>query len=168
MSDAQYKVLLVEDNAVNALVVRKMLERAETPRFEVRPAGSLVEALDQLAEGGFDAVLLDLNLPDSAGIETFLSIQRNASGLALVILSGVEDEALARKAVELGAQDYLAKTALNPADLVRALQYGIIRSRKTAEDRKPEPTGNILAFLGAKGGVGTTTLACHTARELKR
>jgi len=80
---SEYRVLLVEDNAVNALMVRTMLERVENPRFAVSHADSLVKALDVLAHGGFDAALVDLNLPDSAGLETFLAIQRNAAGLAI-------------------------------------------------------------------------------------
>jgi Flp pilus assembly CpaE family ATPase len=169
MSNTEYRVLLVEDNAVNALMVRKMLERVDNPRFQMSHADSLVKALDLLAAGGFDAALVDLNLPDSAGLETFLAIQRNAPGVAIVILSGCDDEALSMKAVELGAQDYLSKADLSSHELVRALQYGVIRSRKTVEERRTnQPTGSILAFLGSKGGVGLTTLACHTAREWKR
>jgi Flp pilus assembly CpaE family ATPase len=165
---SEYRVLLVEDNAVNALMVRTMLERVENPRFAVSHADSLVKALDVLAHGGFDAALVDLNLPDSAGLETFLAIQRNAAGLAIVVLSGVEDEALSMKAVERGAQDYLSKTALHSPELVRALQYGIIRSRKQAEERRPSQTAAVVALLGSKGGVGVTTLACHMAREFKK
>jgi Flp pilus assembly CpaE family ATPase len=169
MANSEYRVLLLEDNAVNALLVRKMLERVESPQFEVEHAGSLMNALDLLANSRFDAALVDLNLPDSSGIETFLAIQRNAPGLAVVVLSGMDDEALSMKAVELGAQDYLSKTALNAQDLVRALQYGVIRSRKSAEERRPpQQTGSVLGVLGSKGGVGVTTLACHLAREWKR
>lgn len=169
MANPDYGVLLVEDNAVNALMVRNMLERAENPRFEVSHAASLVTAMGMLATGHFDAALVDLNLPDSSGIETFLAIQRNAPGLAIVILSGSDDDALSMKAVELGAQDYLHKTDLKAQDVIRALQYGIIRSRKTVDERRPQqPVGSVLAFLGSKGGVGVTTLACHSARELER
>jgi Flp pilus assembly CpaE family ATPase len=167
MSNSEYKVLLLEDNAVNALMVRKMLERVDSHKFEVAHADSLLKALDLLSHGSFDAALVDLNLPDSDGIETFLAIQRNAPGLAVVILSGIDDEALSMKAVELGAQDYLSKTALNAHELVRALQYGVIRSRKSAEPRTQQ-AGSVLAILGSKGGVGVTTLACHLAREWKR
>jgi len=169
MASAAYKVLLLEDNAVNALLVRRMLERVDSPKFEVSHADSLLKALGLLANGGFDAALVDLNLPDSSGIETFLAIQRNAPGVAVVVLSGMDDEALSMKAVELGAQDYLPKTELHSHELVRALQYGVIRSRKVAEDRRPQQQiASVLALLGSKGGVGVTTLACHLAREWKR
>jgi pilus assembly protein CpaE len=169
MASSEYRVLLLEDNAVNALLVRKMLERADNPRFEISHADSLLKALDLLANTAFDAALVDLNLPDSSGIETFLAIQRNAPGLAVVVLSGMDDEALSMKAVELGAQDYLSKAALNAPELVRALQYGVIRTRKLTEERRPaQQQAGVLAVLGSKGGVGATTLACHMAREWKR
>src|SRR5690242_13212480 len=170
MSETEYRVLHLEDNQVNALVVRKMLEACENPAFAVSHADCLLKALDLLSQGHFDAALIDLNLPDSSGIETFLAIHRNAPGVAVVVLSGCGSEAIAMKAVELGAQDYLQKPQLNKSELNRALQYAIIRSRKTANGQRIEAAepGTVIGFIGAKGGVGTTTLACHTAQALAR
>jgi Flp pilus assembly CpaE family ATPase len=169
MDSPDFKVLHVEDDRVNALIVGKMLETSESPTFEVLHADSLLKALDLLTQTRVDAAIVDLNLPDSSGIETFLTIQRNAPSLAVVVLSGDENQSLARKAVELGAQDYLAKTDLKKNDLVRAVQYAIIRSRKVAtEERSRSGPSGVIGLVGAKGGVGVTTLACHFARELKR
>lgn len=169
MPNSHYRVLLLEDNPVNALVVRKTLEASEGPTFNVSHADSLVKALDFIAAGSFDAALVDLNLPDSSGIETFLALQRSAPALPVIILSGCDDDSLAIKAVELGAQDYLSKSSFSGTEIVRALQYGIARSRNMRGDRAPNDSlGSILAFLGSKGGVGATTLACYTAREWKR
>jgi Flp pilus assembly CpaE family ATPase len=84
-------------------------------------------------------------------------------------LSGDENQSLAMKAVELGAQDYLAKTDLKKNNLVRAVQYAIIRGRKAAiEERSRSGPAGVIGLIGAKGGVGVTTLSCHFARELKR
>jgi pilus assembly protein CpaE len=162
------RVLLIEDNAVNALLVQKMLKSVESPVFHVTHADSLLKALELAGRSRFDAALVDLNLPDSNGLETFLAIQRTAPSLAIVVLSACESDEIAIQAVEMGAQDYLNKQSLSAADLVRALNYGIIRSRKRAEEQPNRPPTNVLGFLGSKGGVGTTTLACHAARELKR
>src|SRR5215208_4365725 len=109
MAVPDFKVLHLEDDRVNALVVGKMLETSETPTFEVSHADSLLNALSRLTQTRFDAAIVDLNLPDSNGIDTFLAIQRIAPSLPLVVLSGDESQSLAKKAVELGAQDYLAK-----------------------------------------------------------
>ena len=162
------KVLLVEDNLVNARLVQQMLKDVDGTRFEVTHIESLVKALDALAAQRFDIGLVDLSLPDSEGLETFLAIQRHARDLPVVVLSGCENESLAMTAVARGAQDYLVKGKLRAADLVRAMQYGIIRSRKASEDPSARQSAEVIAFLGAKGGVGTTTLACHTAHCLRR
>ncbi len=168
MKNPECRVLLVEDNAVNALLVRKMLEGAENPVFHVTHAECLVQALELTGRERFDAALVDLNLSDSNGLETFLAIQRAAPGLAIMVLSGCESDEFALKAVELGAEDFFPKQKLNAAGLVRALHYSIIRNRKRSEERSGHQPATVLGFLGSKGGVGTTTLACHAARELKR
>jgi pilus assembly protein CpaE len=162
------KVLLVEDNLVNARLVQQMLKDADAASFEVTHIESLVKALDMLARNRFDVGLVDLSLPDSEGLETFLTIQRHAPDLPVVVLSGCDNESLAMTAVERGAQDYLVKGKLRAADLVRAMRYGIIRSRKTSEESVTRQNAQVIAFLGGKGGVGTTTLACHAAHCLKR
>jgi pilus assembly protein CpaE len=168
MRDQECRVLLVEDNAVNALLVQKMLQSVENPVFRVTPADTLLKALELASTKRFDAALVDLNLPDSNGLETFLAIQRAAPSLAIVVLSSCEGDEIPLKAVELGAQDYLSKQQLNAADLVRTLHYSVIRSRKHADERPGQQPATVLGFLGSKGGVGTTTIACHVARELKR
>jgi pilus assembly protein CpaE len=168
MLSRECKVLLVEDNPVNASLVRHMLKDTDGASFVVTHVESLVKALDRLAKDKFDIGLVDLSLPDSEGLETFLAVQRHAPGLPVVVLSGCDDEALAMAAVERGAQDYLVKGKLRAADLIRAVQYGIIRGRKASEDPAPRRTAEVVAFLGGKGGVGTTTLACHASHCLKR
>jgi pilus assembly protein CpaE len=168
MLNQDCRVLLVEDNAVNALVVQKMLKDADGRVFHVSHANTLGQALELICRIRFDAALVDLDLPDSSGLNTFFAIQRAAPSLAIVVLSGCESDEIAIKAVENGAQDYLTKQNLSRAELVRALSYGILRSRKSAEDRPARASATVLGFLGSKGGVGTTTLACHAARELKR
>jgi pilus assembly protein CpaE len=72
------------------------------------------------------------------------------------------------KAVELGAQDYLPKVKLTRDELIRAIQHGIVRSRKATVEQRPQQEAGVIGVLGSKGGVGVTTLACHMARELKR
>jgi Flp pilus assembly CpaE family ATPase len=167
MRNQECRVLLIEDNAVNALVVQKMVKSVESPVFRITHADSLLKALELSSRERFDVALVDLNLPDSHGLDTFLAIQRAVPGLAIVVLSGCENDELALQAVEHGAQDYLAKSRISAAELVRALHYSVIRSRKQI-DESGQPGASVIGFLGSKGGVGTTTLACHAARELKR
>ncbi len=167
--DKPIRILLIEDNPLNARTVEEMLRRSTTPVFEVTRAYSLVNALDLLVRLQFEAILLDLMLPDSEGLETFLAAQRHAPRLPIVVLTSLEDEALALTAVAKGAQDYLSKGNLSTETLVRAVTYAVARTRQAAlASEEGAHKGAMLAFLGAKGGVGTTTLACHFAAELHR
>lgn len=119
-------VLLVEDEAGDARLVRELLSEAE-PRYVVDTAASLAGALAQLAQKRYAAVLLDLGLPDSQGLLTLRAVLRDAGPMPLVVLSGRDDEALAIRAIQLGAQDYVVKGHGDGAHLARALRYSIER-----------------------------------------
>jgi Flp pilus assembly CpaE family ATPase len=171
MSERLLHILLVEDNLGDAVLVQEMLFDAEGAPFTLHRAESLLEGLDKLAQTGMDAILLDLNLPDSEGLETLTAMQAHAPGIPIVLLTGNDDKSLALSAVEAGAQDYLSKDKLTADALVRALRYAVVRYQN-----RPEPlesgsgpaTCRVIALLGGKGGVGTTTVACHLAVELRR
>ena len=93
VNSAQIQILLVEDNPVDGCVIEAYLrERQGLPKIEVERVARLSEAVQRLRARSFDAVLLDLNLPDSAGLETFLKMQAEASHLPIVVLTGVDDE----------------------------------------------------------------------------
>jgi len=160
------KVLLIEDNPGDARLVQEMLVDAEGT-FRVQTAASLVAALDALAHEKFDVALVDLSLPDSNGLETLLTVQRHAPGLPMVALTGLKSESMALAAVKQGAQDYLVKGTLTTESLVRALQYAMMR-RQNSSGPADAQSATVVGFLGAKGGVGTTTIACHGALELQR
>jgi pilus assembly protein CpaE len=88
--------------------------------------------------------------------------------LPVIVLTGLDDESVARSAVQQGAQDYLVKGKLNKEMFVRVLNYALVR-RKPSETGTPVPaTATVMGLLGSKGGVGTTTLACHWALEFHR
>jgi len=120
------RVLLVEDNATDALVVCDELAHAVEVAFVVEPATRLQAALALLAGAVFDVVLLDLSLPDCDGLDTFLRLRAAAPELPVVVLSHRNDEALALQAVHAGAQDYLVKGGAEGL-LVRAIRYAIER-----------------------------------------
>ena len=167
MEDGKIRVLLIEDNIVSARLEEGMLAHADAKRFQVQRADTLLAALDQLAKLEFDIAILDLTLPDSHGVETFLTVQRHAPALPVIVVTGIDDESVALNAVRQGAQDYLVKGDLNQEKLIRALNYALARTRKPQERHvQPETKASMIGFLGSKGGVGTTTLACHWALEL--
>jgi Flp pilus assembly CpaE family ATPase len=156
-------VLLIDDHPEFAELVRRWLVLADNAGFILHWSDSLKSGMDRLAEGGVDAVLLDLGLPDSKGLETFATASAQSHGVPIVVLSGGGQTALALEMVRQGAQDYLVKAECNPEFLAKTLLYAIGRSEhKTAKE------GRIVALLGAKGGVGTTTIALSLASILAR
>jgi signal transduction histidine kinase/DNA-binding response OmpR family regulator len=133
-SNKPIKVLLVEDNPGDARLLQEML--AEKASFDLERVVRLSAGLEQLAAGEIDVVLLDLSLPDSRGFDTFAQVQAKAPQVPIVVLSGLDDKALAVKAVREGAQDYLVKGQIDGNLLVRAIRYAIERKQVGAEIRR--------------------------------
>jgi PAS domain S-box-containing protein/putative nucleotidyltransferase with HDIG domain len=129
---SRLQVLLVEDNPGDARLIRAMLtEDHNSSSFEITWADRLSKALEALNTNPPEAVLLDLSLPDSQGLSTVATVVKNAPDAPIVILTGNEDEALATRALQDGAQDYLPKSQLTGALLERTIRYSI--DRKLAE-----------------------------------
>ena len=130
------KVLLVEDNPGDARLISELLLEADDQRFELETAGTLQEGLERLSAGGIDAMLLDLALPDSFGAETFGRAKAHALGVAIIVLTGLNDHSLALKLVQGGAQDFVAKVDVSGDSLTRAILYAVERARLEEEFRK--------------------------------
>jgi PAS domain S-box-containing protein len=127
MQTKPIKVLLVEDNAGDARLLRELLKEVPTTRFELTTVSRLAEALPLVPTQPFDVILTDLTLPDSAGLEAFRALHATAVTAPVVVLSGVDDETLALNAVREGAQDYLVKSRLDPHLLWRTIRYAMER-----------------------------------------
>ncbi|HXE74058.1 MAG TPA: PAS domain S-box protein [Candidatus Xenobia bacterium] len=130
------KVLLVEDNPGDARLLREMLAEMPGSPFVLETADRLSTALERLAAGDISAVLLDLGLPDSQGLETFGRARQQAPSVPILVLTGLDDASLAARAAQEGAQDYLLKGQVNGQVLVRALRYAIERKRVEEEIRQ--------------------------------
>lgn len=123
------KVLLVEDNPIHVGLVKTLLAESKTPVFQLQYAGTLQAGLNQLDAASVDVVLLDLTLPDSEDLDTFIRVRSFAPAIPIVIVTSLDDIKLAAKAVEAGAQDYLVKTQLSRTSLIRSIRYAIERTR---------------------------------------
>lgn len=123
------RILHVEDNPADTIYIRELLGDKEMCRYSVESVALLAEGLEILADATVDIVLLDLSLPDSMGIDTFLAVKEAASNIPVIIMTGLTDEDLAVKAVQEGAQDYLVKGRVDADLLGRAIIYAIEREK---------------------------------------
>ena len=122
-----FRVLLVEDNPDDVLLIDKALTASGA--WVLLKADRLSTALDTLARAGADAVLLDLSLPDASGVDAVRRIRGTFPLLPLLVLTGLEDEAVGLEALHEGAQDYLLKSQIDGRLLGRALRYAIERTQ---------------------------------------
>jgi diguanylate cyclase (GGDEF)-like protein len=127
------RVLIVEDDPDWAFLVGEVLGGTTTMGFVATAVDRVADARRALTGGGVDCVLLDLSLPDARDLEGLLELQEVAPDVPVVILSGLEDEELAVRAVRNGAQDYLPKSNADAGRLARAIQYAIERKRAEVE-----------------------------------
>jgi len=139
--DSPMRVLLIEDNPVDAYLIRELLAEVGDSPFDLECASELSAGLDRLDEGGIDVLLLDLVLPDSQGLDTFVKAHTYAPEVPILVLSCLDDESLAVQAVQGGAQDYLFKWEFDGRLMVRAMKYAI--ERKRAGEELKELLGKI-------------------------
>ncbi|MFZ2098022.1 MAG: response regulator [Anaerolineales bacterium] len=130
------QILLIEDDPDDVLLLKGSLAKAKAVKIKLAHVDRLSSGLIQLAEQDYDAILLDLNLPDSRGLETLTSIIKDFPQVPIVVLSGLADEATTIEAVKLGAQDYLVKGEISGLILTRVLRYAIERKRAETEARR--------------------------------
>lgn len=129
MNRQPIQLLLIEDSPDDALLISEHLAAARQSIFAIAHVELLAQAIDRLAQGGIDAVLLDLQLPDSRGLDTFRQLHEHFPAAPVVVLSGLEDEKTALTAVQEGAQDYLVKGQAGTAVLEKTIRYAIERQR---------------------------------------
>jgi signal transduction histidine kinase len=131
--NAPLHVLLVEDNASDVVLFQQMFRREPEGSFTMSHLIRMEDAERRLAQGGVDIVLLDMGLPDARGLDTVRRARAAAPGVPMIVLTGLDDEALADEAMKEGAQDYLIKGQIENRALPRALRYAIERYRMQAE-----------------------------------
>ncbi len=139
------KVLLIEDNPGDARLVKEMLVDAWANKFSLAHVRLIREGLSLLRDEGYHLILLDLSLPDGHGLDTVRQVCAVAPHLPVVILTGLDDETIAIRAVQEGAQDYLVKGQMDSNLLARAIRYAIERKRAEEKLRESEERFRELA-----------------------
>ena len=137
MDEKIIHIMLVEDNPGDALIINEMLKEIYDDKFELAHFKRVDEGLKHIEED-FDILLLDLNLPDSHGVETFKTMNKHVPELPIIILTGLVDENLAINIVSEGAQDYLVKGQIDKQLLSKSIKYSIERKKIERDLKKSE------------------------------
>jgi len=150
MNNRKVNILLVDDDPLDRRLVEVTLARSNTSvQYNVETAGTLSEATKRLSNSSYDVLLLDLNLPDSSGIDTIQQAKDTNSDASIVVLTGLDDEEMGLEAIRRGAEDYLIKGKSLEHILVRTIRYSL--ERKCVRQRLME-TENLFRSVVQTAG----------------
>ncbi|WP_339699573.1 response regulator [uncultured Roseivirga sp.] len=121
------KILLIEDNENDIFLIKEYLRLINFSNAEVTALSTSKEVREILKENTFDLALLDLTLPDTTGISSFESLMSCSPEFPIIVLTGLEDQEIAKEIIHKGAQDYLVKGVYQPKDLMKSIEYSIER-----------------------------------------
>lgn len=130
------RVLAIEDSRAHVKLIEYLLSESGRVNFKLTSAARLADGLERLDQGGIDVVLLDLGLPDSEGLDTLHKVSSHSPHVPIVVLTGLDDDTVAGRAVREGAEDYLVKGEFDSDLLVRAVRYAIARHRSKVKLRQ--------------------------------
>jgi PAS domain S-box-containing protein len=147
MKDTPTRILLVEDNSLDVRLLREMLNQQGPGKFALIEAGFMSEAESHLATNTVDVILLDLGLPDVQGLEAVQRAHAAAPHVPLVVLTGCDDEVMADKALQEGAQDFLVKGKIETPGLLRAIRYATQRMKAEGEMQKAQQEAELAGSV---------------------
>lgn len=157
MDKQELKVLLIEDNAGDAFLIKFYLGESMSPKFDFHHAENMKTANELLAANTFDIILMDLNLPDSVGLDTIKKLLEKYPSNLVIVLTGLVDEKVGLETVRYGAQDFLVKGKFDGKVLISSIMFAFERfnlnkqlsnvssALNTGEDR----FNNIQMLVGA-------------------
>jgi diguanylate cyclase (GGDEF)-like protein len=163
-----FDLLLVEDDAPLAKGLEETLATAGRSRFRVTHVSRLADALLAVSARRYDVVLLDLNLPDARGPVAPRTLQKAASEVPIVILTGVEDDQLAEENARAGVQDYLLKREINGDILVRSLRYAMERSKLLNAAKALSVRDELTGLYNRRGFLEAAEQQLKTANRMDK
>jgi DNA-binding NtrC family response regulator len=138
-------ILLIEDNPGDIRLIKEMLTEITSFNYKLIVAETLKDGCEQIKNNNFVLILLDLNLPDSIGKQTFDTIIKFSETIPVVSVSGLKDVELSLSLIQEGAQDYIEKKDLNSSLLAKTIQYALIR--KQAEVALKESEEKFRSYI---------------------
>ena len=167
MTAGPLEILLIESDAEEARIIRSSLGPAIRLPVRLDREEDLQGGLKRLSERRYDAVLLDLSLPEDPGIAAFLRVRDAFPDLAVLVLTRTGDEAVGFKAVDLGALDSLAKDESLAEGLPRRLKYAVERHRLRSELKGLDMLDDLTGLYNRRGFVALATPVLKVARRMK-
>jgi two-component system cell cycle response regulator len=167
MSAGALEVLLIEPDPEESRIIRSSLGPSIRMPVRIDREETLQAGLKRLSERRYDAVLLDLSLPEDPGLVAFLRLRDAFPDVAILVLAGPGDEAVGFKAVDLGALDTLAKDDSLAEGLPRRLKYAVERHRLRAELKGLDMLDDLTGLYNRRGFVALATPVLKVARRMK-
>jgi len=175
MTTPPVRVLLVDDDPDYPVLMRDLLGDVEDTHYDVDWAATYKTAEERIRRGGYDVYLVDYRLGEFTGLDLLRGVLEHGRRGPVVILTGQATRELDLEAMQAGAVDFLIKGQFSSSDLERSIRYAIIRHGETPPAAAATPSGpaaaptrRMISFVGAKGGVGTTTVALNVAMSLAK
>ncbi|MGK7950605.1 MAG: diguanylate cyclase [Xenococcaceae cyanobacterium] len=164
------KILLIEDNPADADWIGEILIEEKLAGLKLEHVNRVNEGLNILAQDYFDAVLLDLSLPDSQGIDNIAMVKQQAPELPIIVLTSLNDQNMAIKSVRKGAQDYLIKGGFEKELLIRSIRYAIERQRTKEQLRQQAERERLMGKMLEKirQSLDLTEILATTVDEVRQ
>jgi diguanylate cyclase (GGDEF) domain len=151
MDNKTIKILYVEDEIDHAILIGEFIKEIKNVHYEMTHVQQLEEALLELDNDRYDIVMLDMSLPDKQGLDTVTAVCERAPEIPVVVMTSIDDESMAIKALQRGAEDYLVKGDMNSHALSRILRYAIMRHKGRVELQSLSLIDDLTSLYNRRG-----------------
>ena len=151
MDNKIIKILYVEDEIDHAILIGEFIKEIANVHYEMTHVQQLEEALLELDNDRYDIVMLDMSLPDKQGLDTVTAVCERAPEIPVVVMTSIDDESMAIKALQRGAEEYLVKGDMNSHALSRILRYAIMRHKGRVELQSLSLIDDLTSLYNRRG-----------------